>query len=47
LNVKLRPGRVKEPAVGDLVTVADVPTPYKFCSTVPCAFLTPDDAASR
>ena len=35
----------KEPAVGDLVTVASVPTPYRFFSTLPSAFFTPDDAA--
>ena len=46
LNVKLRPPGVKEPALGDLVTVAAVPTPYRFCSTVACADLTPDDAAA-
>ncbi len=45
LNVKLRPPSPNEPAEGAVVTVADVPTPYRFCSTVPCAALTPDDAA--
>ena len=45
LNVKSRPPSPKEPAVGAEVTVAAVPTPYRFCSTVPCAALTPADAA--
>ncbi len=45
LNVKLRSPSPKEPAEGAVVTVADVPTPYRFCSTVACAALTPDDAA--
>ena len=36
---------VNDPAVGVLVTVTSVPTPYSACSTVPWAFLTPADAA--
>ena len=31
------------PAVGVLVTVMSVPAPYSECSTLACAFLTPDD----
>ena len=34
---------VNDPAVGVLVTVTSVPTPYSACSTVPWAFLTPAD----
>ena len=45
LNVKFRPPSANDPRVGAVVTVAAVPTPYRFCSTVACAFLTPDDAA--
>ena len=36
---------LNEPAVGVFVTVRLVPTPYSACSTVPWAFLTPDEAA--
>ena len=36
---------LNDPAVGVLVTVTSVPTPYSACRTVPCASLTPADAA--
>ena len=36
---------VNDPAVGVLVTVTSVPTPYSAFSTVPWAFLTPVAAA--
>src|ERR1035437_11051124 len=39
------PGGAPEPRVADLVTVTSVPTPYRECRTVPCASLTPADAA--
>ena len=42
---KPNPAGLPEPAVGDFVTVISVPTPYSACSTLPCAFLTPEDAA--
>src|SRR5207244_13642942 len=38
------PGLI-DPAVGVLVTVTSVPTPYKAFSPLPCAFLTPAAAA--
>src|ERR1700756_4500132 len=34
--LKLRAGPPPEPAVGDLVTVISVPTPYSDLSTAPC-----------
>ncbi len=42
---KPKPVGPPEPAVGVWVTVMSVPTPYSECSTVPWAFLTPEDAA--
>ena len=44
-NPKPNEPGVTDPAVGVLVTVASVPTPYSAFSTVPWAFLTPDAAA--
>ena len=44
-NPKPNEPGVNDPAVGVLVTVTSVPTPYSACSTVPWAFLTPADAA--
>ena len=44
-NPKPNEPGVNDPAVGVLLTVMSVPTPYSACSTVPWAFLTPADAA--
>ena len=44
-NPKPNEPGVNDPAFGVLVTVTSVPTPYRACSTVPWAFLTPADAA--
>ena len=39
------PNDPAELALGALVTVMSVPWPYSACSTLPWAFLTPDDTA--
>src|SRR5215470_15820408 len=40
-----KPNGPPELAAGALVTVMSVPTPYRECSTLPCAWATPADAA--
>jgi hypothetical protein len=40
-----KPNGPPELAAGALVTVMSVPTPYRECSTAPCAWATPAEAA--